>query len=75
MYTKKYDINGKLHCSKLIVAGVYESIDLKKFTTWVLWVKFYLGKNEDYNLGGSISNSSEILTQRDRVGDQCYILF
>ena len=29
-------------------------------------VKFYLGPNEDYSLGGSISDSSEILLQRGR---------
>ena len=32
----------------------------------VLWVKFYLGQNEDYSLGDSISDSSEKLLQRGR---------
>ena len=31
----------------------------KKCTTWKVWVKFYLGQNEDYSLEDSISDSSE----------------
>ena len=31
---------------------------------WELWVKFYLGQNEDYSLGDSISDSSEKLLQK-----------
>ena len=31
---------------------------LKKSTMWELWVKFYLGQNEDYSLGDSLSDSS-----------------
>ena len=27
----------------------------KKYTVWELWTKFYLGQNEDYSLGDSIS--------------------
>ena len=27
----------------------------KKYTVWELWTKFYLGQNEDYSLGNSIS--------------------
>ena len=40
---------------------------LKKIcTTSKLSVKFYLGQNEDYSPGGSISESSEIPLQRGR---------
>ena len=38
----------------------------KKCTTWELWVKFYLGQNEDYSPGDSISDSSEKQLQRGR---------
>ena len=38
-------------------------------------LSFIWEKNEDYNLGGSISNNFEKLIQRNRAGDQCYILF
>ena len=37
---------------------------LKRYTTWELRVKFYLGQNEDCSLGGSTSESSERLLQR-----------
>ena len=41
------------------------NFDLKKNSArWELWVKFYLGQNENYSLGGSISESSEILLKR-----------
>ena len=36
----------------------------KRCTTWELWVKFYLGQNEDCSSEGSISESSERLLQR-----------
>ena len=36
----------------------------KNCTIWELWVKFYLGQNEDYSPGDSISDSSEKLLQR-----------
>ena len=39
---------------------------------WELWVKFYLGQNEDYSLGDSISDSSEKLLQTDK-GESQYI--
>ena len=39
---------------------------LKKCTAWELWVKFYLGQNEPYSLGDSISNSSEKMLERGR---------
>ena len=38
----------------------------KRSTMWQLWVKFYLGQNEDYSLGDSISDSSEKQLQRGR---------
>ena len=31
---------------------------------WELWIKFYLGQNEDCSLGDSTSDSSEKLLQR-----------
>ena len=40
--------------------------DLKKCTTWELWVKFYLRQNEDYSLRDSISDNSEKLLERGR---------
>ena len=33
-------------------------------TAWELWVKFYLGQNEDYSPGDRDSDSSEELLQR-----------
>ena len=33
---------------------------------WELWVKFYLGQNEDYSPGDSFSDSTEELLQRSR---------
>ena len=41
--------------AKYFVQCVHE----KRCTTWELQVEFYLGQNEDCNLGGSISDSSE----------------
>ena len=35
----------------------------KRYTTWQLWVKFYLGQNEDCSPGGSTPDSSERLRQ------------
>ena len=40
---------------------------LKKWIMWGLWVKFYLGQNEDYSLGDSTSDSSEKLLQKGRA--------
>ena len=45
---------------------------LKKSTMWELWVKFYLGQNEDYSLGDSISESSEKLLPRG-MGESQYM--
>ena len=45
------------------------SVDLKKCTTWELWVKFCLGQNEDCSLRDStLADSSEKLLQRGRRG-------
>ena len=38
----------------------------KKIIMWELWVKFYWGRNKDYSLEDSISDSSEKLLQRGR---------
>ena len=46
--------------------------DLKKCTTRELWVEFYVGQNEDYSPGDSISESSEKLLQRSK-GECQYI--
>ena len=35
---------------------------------WELWIKFYLGPNEDYSLEDSLSNSSEELSEEARGG-------
>ena len=40
---------------------------------WELWVKFYLGQNEDYNLGDT--DSSRKLLQRGRGGRSAYTWF
>ena len=44
----------------------------KRCTTWELWIKFYLGQNEDYSLRGSISDSSERLLQSSSRGKSIY---
>ena len=36
----------------------------KESTPWELWVKFYLGQNENYNPGDRTSDNSEELLQR-----------
>ena len=41
-------------------------IKKKKKHMWELWVKFYLGQNEDYHPGDSPSGSSETLLQKGR---------
>ena len=46
----------------------------KRSTTWELWVKFYLGQNENCSLGGSISDSSERLLQSSS-GESQYKVF
>ena len=49
-----------------------QNVNLKKYTTWKLWVKFYLGQNEDWNPGDNIWDHSEKLFQRGR-GESQYI--
>ena len=44
----------------------------KGCTTWELWVKFYLGQNEDCSPGSSISDSSARLLQSNRVEKSIY---
>ena len=44
----------------------------KRCTTWALWVKFYLGQNEDCSPGGSISESSERRLQSVSGGKSTY---
>ena len=44
----------------------------KRRTTWELWIKFYLGKNEDFSLGDSISDNSERLLQSSNGGKSIY---
>ena len=51
---------------------VTEVLTWKKCTMWKLWVKFYLGQDEDFSPGDSISDNSEKLLQRDS-GEGQYI--
>ena len=44
----------------------------KRCTTWELWVKFYLGQNEDCSLRGSTSDLSESLLQSGSGGKSIY---
>ena len=44
----------------------------KRCTTWELWVKFYLGQNEDCSPGDSISGSSERVLQSGCGGKSIY---
>ena len=44
----------------------------KRCTTWELWIRFYLGQNEDCSLEGSISDSSERLLQSSNGGKSIY---
>ena len=55
----------------------FDCIDLStksRCTTWELWVKFYLGQNEDCRPGGSTSDSSENCSKL-AVGEGQYIRF
>ena len=52
------------------LAFLWSSISLKKWTAWQLSVKFYLGQNEDYSSGDSMSDSSKQLLQRARKEGQ-----
>ena len=49
----------------------FAAVYWKTCTMWELWVKFYLGQNENYSLGDSISESSEKLHQSGRGEGQC----
>ena len=51
---------------------MFVSVDLKRCTTWELWVQFYLRQNEDCSLGGSTSDSSERLPQSSSGGRSIY---
>ena len=44
----------------------------KRCTTWEVWVKFYLGQNEDCHPGGSNSDSSKRLLQSGSGGKSIY---
>ena len=46
---------------------VVDPVNLKKKKRHNVWVKFYLGQNENDSLGDSISDSSEKLLQRKKV--------
>ena len=45
---------------------------LKRWAIWELWIKFYLGQNEDCSLGDSTSESSERLLQRGSGENSIY---
>ena len=49
-----------------IYRQLIQFVDYKKCIMWDLRVKFYLGQNEDWNLGDSTSDSCEKLLQRGR---------
>ena len=51
------------------------NVDLKKCTMWELWVKFYLGWNEDCRPGDNTSDSSEKLLQRGSGERSVYMWF
>ena len=46
---------------------VVDPVNLKKKKKHNVWVKFYLGQNQDDSLGDSISDSSEKLLQRGKI--------
>ena len=48
--------------------SIWDLSTKKRFTTLELWVKFYLGQNEDCSLGSSITDHSERLLQRGSGG-------
>ena len=51
-FTRGYQI----YCPIICYFGM---LTKKKSTMWELWVKFYLGQNEDYSPGGSITDTSQ----------------
>ena len=58
-----------------IYRQLVQFVDFKKCTMWELRVKFYLGQNEDCNLGDSSSDSCEKLPQRGRGERSVYMWF
>ena len=60
--------------SKSIWWGTCVMSILKRFTTWELQDKFYLGKNEDCSPGDNTPDSSEKLLQRGRGGRLIYVI-
>ena len=48
-------------------ANLWLTLSTEKKKKHSVWVKFYLGQNEDDSLGDSISDSSEKLLQRGKV--------
>ena len=67
--------NERSRCSKSTHCNWRVALcQLKRGTTWELWVKFYLGQNEDCSQGDSTLDSPERLLQRG-VGQGQYIRF
>ena len=48
-------------------ANLWLTLSNEKKKKHSVWVKFYLGQNEDDSLGDSISDSPEKLLQREKV--------
>ena len=40
------------------VPDIIVSVNVKKRTMWELWIKLYLGQNEDYRMGDGISETA-----------------
>ena len=68
----RHDWSNLVAVAAAAAAGYICPCWLKGCTTWELWVKFYLGQNEDCSLGGSPSDSSERLLQRGRGEQSVY---
>ena len=64
-----------LCCPFLLLPSVFPSVGWKRCTMWELWVKFYLGQNEDCSPGNNISDSLDILLQRDGGERSVYMWF
>ena len=47
---------------------------IKKHPVWELWIKFYLGQNEDCDLGNCLLESSVELFWRGKGGGQCVVV-
>ena len=61
---------GRTRCLPVTLSSLL--LTKERCTTWELWVKFYLGQNEDCSLGGSISDSSERLLLSGSGGKSIY---